>query len=85
MLQPHHLIDELDNIVCDDAGKKKLSDGPFGEILKAAQVIYLIFILIPNTFNFFYSGNQKSILVFSEVSQEIISWNFDLIACSVKK
>ncbi|CAA3026123.1 sucrose synthase 2 [Olea europaea subsp. europaea] len=37
MLQPHHLIDELDNIVCDDAGKKKLSDGPFGEILKAAQ------------------------------------------------
>ncbi|CAI9774301.1 unnamed protein product [Fraxinus pennsylvanica] len=37
MLQPHHLIDELDNIVCDDAGKKKLSDGPFGEILKSAQ------------------------------------------------
>ncbi|KAL2556639.1 Sucrose synthase 3 [Forsythia ovata] len=37
ILQPHHLIDELDNIVCDDAGKKKLSDGPFGEILKSAQ------------------------------------------------
>ncbi|XP_022891567.1 sucrose synthase 2-like [Olea europaea var. sylvestris] len=37
VLQPHHLIDELDNIVCDEAGKKKLSDGPFGEILKAAQ------------------------------------------------
>lgn len=64
MLQPHHLIDELDNIVCDEAGKKKLSDGPFGEILKAAQVIYLIFILIPNTFNFFYFGNQKSIFCF---------------------
>ncbi|KAL2540478.1 Sucrose synthase 3 [Abeliophyllum distichum] len=37
ILQPHHLIDELDNIVCDDAGKKKLGDGPFGEILKSAQ------------------------------------------------
>ncbi|XP_022875740.1 sucrose synthase 2-like [Olea europaea var. sylvestris] len=37
ILQPHHLIDELDNIVFDDAGKKKLSDGPFGEILKSAQ------------------------------------------------
>ncbi|CAI9767837.1 unnamed protein product [Fraxinus pennsylvanica] len=37
ILQPHHLIDELDNIVCDDARKKKLSDGPFGEILKSAQ------------------------------------------------
>ncbi|KAJ9696557.1 hypothetical protein PVL29_008664 [Vitis rotundifolia] len=37
ILQPHHLIDELDNIVCDDVGRQKLSDGPFGQILKSAQ------------------------------------------------
>ena len=38
ILQPHHLIDELDNIVGDDVGRQKLSDGPFGQILKSAQV-----------------------------------------------
>nr|WCB56989.1 SUS2 [Vitis amurensis] len=37
ILQPHHLIDELDNIVGDDVGRQKLSDGPFGQILKSAQ------------------------------------------------
>lgn len=38
ILQPHHLIDELDNIVGDDVGRQKLSDGPFGQILKSTQV-----------------------------------------------
>lgn len=37
ILQPHHLIDELDNIVGDDVGRQKLSDGPFGQILKSTQ------------------------------------------------
>ncbi|GER24716.1 sucrose synthase [Striga asiatica] len=37
ILQPHHLIDELDNIIGDDSSKTKLSDGPFGEVLKSAQ------------------------------------------------
>ncbi|KAL6339669.1 hypothetical protein AAG906_034754 [Vitis piasezkii] len=37
ILQPHHLIDELDNVVGDDVGRQKLSDGPFGQILKSAQ------------------------------------------------
>uniref|UniRef100_A0A0A0KTD0 Sucrose synthase n=1 Tax=Cucumis sativus TaxID=3659 RepID=A0A0A0KTD0_CUCSA len=37
ILQPHHLIDELENIIGDDDGKLHLSTGPFGEILKSAQ------------------------------------------------
>ncbi|CAL5425969.1 unnamed protein product [Camellia sinensis] len=34
ILQPHHLIDELENIIGDD---KALIDGPFSEVLKSAQ------------------------------------------------
>ncbi|KAK6941031.1 Glycosyl transferase, family 1 [Dillenia turbinata] len=37
ILQPHHLIDELDNIYGDEEGKHRLSDGPFSEVLKSAQ------------------------------------------------
>ncbi|KAA0044392.1 hypothetical protein IC582_017481 [Cucumis melo] len=37
ILQPHHLIDELENTIGDDDGKLHLSTGPFGEILKSAQ------------------------------------------------
>nr|CAJ32597.1 sucrose synthase [Coffea arabica]CAJ32598.1 sucrose synthase [Coffea arabica] len=37
MLQPHHLIDELDNIVVDETACKKLSEGPFSEVLRSAQ------------------------------------------------
>ncbi|KAL0435912.1 UNVERIFIED_CONTAM: Sucrose synthase 2 [Sesamum radiatum] len=39
ILQPHHLIDELENIIGDDAAaaKTKLSDGPFNEVLQSAQ------------------------------------------------
>ena len=38
ILQPHHLIDELDKIVGDDDANLTLIDGPFGEVLKSAQV-----------------------------------------------
>ncbi|GAV91439.1 Glycos_transf_1 domain-containing protein/Sucrose_synth domain-containing protein [Cephalotus follicularis] len=37
ILQPHSLIDELDNIIGDDQAKINLRDGPFGEVLKSAQ------------------------------------------------
>ncbi|XAR57050.1 Sucrose synthase, partial [Bertholletia excelsa] len=37
ILQHHHLIDELDNIVGEDGAPKKLKDGPFGQILNSAQ------------------------------------------------
>ncbi|GMH02596.1 hypothetical protein Nepgr_004435 [Nepenthes gracilis] len=37
ILQPHHLIDELDNIIGDDKGKQMLSDGQFSEVLQSAQ------------------------------------------------
>ncbi|XP_052306235.1 sucrose synthase 2 isoform X2 [Populus trichocarpa] len=37
ILHPNNLIDELDNIVCDDAARLSLKDGPFSEVLKAAQ------------------------------------------------
>lgn len=38
ILQPHHLIDEFDNAVCDDTACVKLKEGPFYEVLKSAQV-----------------------------------------------
>lgn len=39
MLQPHHLIDELDKVIgVDGRAQLTLSDGPFGEVLKSAQV-----------------------------------------------
>ncbi|KAL3531498.1 hypothetical protein ACH5RR_010820 [Cinchona calisaya] len=37
ILQPHNLIDELDNMVVDETACKKLSDGPFSEVLRSAQ------------------------------------------------
>jgi len=44
ILQPHNLIDELDNIPGDDQAKLDLKNGPFGEIVRAAQVICSIII-----------------------------------------
>lgn len=38
ILQPHNLIDELENILGEDEASQDLRDGPFGEILKSAQV-----------------------------------------------
>ncbi|GAA0150811.1 hypothetical protein LIER_09666 [Lithospermum erythrorhizon] len=37
LLQSHHLIDEVDNIVCDETAKKKFTEGPFHEVLRLAQ------------------------------------------------
>ncbi|KAJ6729428.1 hypothetical protein OIU85_020352 [Salix viminalis] len=37
ILHPNNLIDELDNMVCDDEARIRLRDGPFSEVLKAAQ------------------------------------------------
>ncbi|KAF9688120.1 hypothetical protein SADUNF_Sadunf02G0164200 [Salix dunnii] len=37
ILHPNNLIDELDNIVCDDEARMSLRDGPFSEVLKAAH------------------------------------------------
>lgn len=37
MLQPHRLIDELENVSGGDKGKQMLTDGPFSEVLKATQ------------------------------------------------
>lgn len=48
MLQPHRLIDELENVSGGDKGKQMLSDGPFSEVLKATQVIVDMGILVQN-------------------------------------
>ncbi|XP_059440363.1 sucrose synthase 2 [Corylus avellana] len=37
ILQPHTLIDELDNVIGDDQARLTLRDGPFSEVLKSAQ------------------------------------------------
>ena len=38
ILQPHSLIDELENILGEDQATQELKSGPFGEIIKSAQV-----------------------------------------------
>lgn len=37
ILQPHHLLDELDKIMGEDEARKMLRHGSFGEVLKPAQ------------------------------------------------
>ncbi|KAJ4954655.1 hypothetical protein NE237_011438 [Protea cynaroides] len=37
ILQPHHLLDELDNVVGEDKGTQKLTESPLIEVLKTAQ------------------------------------------------
>ncbi|GMI76036.1 sucrose synthase 3 [Hibiscus trionum] len=37
ILQPHTLIDELENVVGDEKARERLSDGPFSEVLRTAQ------------------------------------------------
>ncbi|XWS76595.1 hypothetical protein CRYUN_Cryun01aG0190100 [Craigia yunnanensis] len=37
ILQPHTLIDELNNIIGDEQARQRLSDGPFSEVIKSAQ------------------------------------------------
>ncbi|KAJ9543116.1 hypothetical protein OSB04_022823 [Centaurea solstitialis] len=37
ILQPHHLLDELDNIIVDQPSRQKLADSSFGQILNSAQ------------------------------------------------
>lgn len=37
ILQPHTLIDELENVISDDQALLKLRDGPFSEVLRSAQ------------------------------------------------
>ncbi|MQL94971.1 hypothetical protein Taro_027635 [Colocasia esculenta] len=36
ILQPHHLLDELSNVIAEEHGRK-LEDGPFFEVLRTAQ------------------------------------------------
>lgn len=38
ILQPHSLIDELENILGEDQAAQDLKNGPFSEIIKSAQV-----------------------------------------------
>uniref|UniRef100_A0A803M9F6 Sucrose synthase n=1 Tax=Chenopodium quinoa TaxID=63459 RepID=A0A803M9F6_CHEQI len=37
LLQPHHLIDAMEQIIGEDKGKQILRDGPFSEVLRSAQ------------------------------------------------
>ncbi|KAL4572135.1 hypothetical protein LXL04_018904 [Taraxacum kok-saghyz] len=37
ILQPHQILDELENIIGDETSRQKLIDGPFGEVLKTSQ------------------------------------------------
>ncbi|KAM0050625.1 putative sucrose synthase [Helianthus debilis subsp. tardiflorus] len=37
ILQPHHLLDEIENFIGDQTCRQKLADSPFGEMLKSSQ------------------------------------------------
>ncbi|KAF3456263.1 hypothetical protein FNV43_RR00913 [Rhamnella rubrinervis] len=37
ILQAHHLVDELNNVIQEDAGMQKLKDSPFSKVLQSAQ------------------------------------------------
>lgn len=37
ILQPHTLLDEIDNVISDHEARESLSNGPFGEVIKSAQ------------------------------------------------
>ncbi|KAL8214870.1 hypothetical protein R6Q57_004319 [Mikania cordata] len=37
ILQPHHLLDEIENLIGDQTCRQNIVDSPFGEILKSAQ------------------------------------------------
>ncbi|XP_071697410.1 sucrose synthase 4-like isoform X1 [Rutidosis leptorrhynchoides] len=37
ILQPHQILNELENVIGDDASRQKLADGPFGQVLKTSQ------------------------------------------------
>ena len=41
LLQPHNLIDELENIPGDDQAIIDLKNGPFGEIVKSTKLTCL--------------------------------------------
>lgn len=53
ILYPHNLIDELDNITCDDEARQSLKDGPFSEVLKTAQV----HLITPPSWMYFFCVN----------------------------
>lgn len=46
ILQPHVLIDELDNVFGDDEAREHLKNGPFSEVLKSAQVDFLLYLSV---------------------------------------
>ncbi|EXB33533.1 Sucrose synthase 2 [Morus notabilis] len=37
ILQPHTLLDEIDNVFAEDETRESLINGPFGEVIKAAE------------------------------------------------
>ncbi|GKA07774.1 sucrose synthase 2 [Tanacetum coccineum] len=37
ILQPHQILSEIDNIIGDGVSRQKLTDGPFGEVLRTSQ------------------------------------------------
>lgn len=46
ILQPHSLIDELENILGEDPATLDLKNGPFGQIIKSAKVTFTTFLFV---------------------------------------
>lgn len=54
ILQPHTLIDELDNVIGDEQARLRLRDGPFSEVLKSAMVIFPHLSPLPSFYLYFF-------------------------------
>lgn len=66
ILQPHKLIGELEDVVCDENGCYKLRDGPFGQVIKSTQVhsfLFYSFLYIYQSFNICLHDNSAPLIL----------------------
>lgn len=90
ILQPHHLVDELDNIIGDDDSRKKLTDGPFSEVLKSAQEAIVLppFVAIavrprPGVWEYVrvnvheLSVEQLTVSEYLQFKEELVNWQHE--------
>lgn len=58
ILQPHTLLDEIDNVFAEDETRESLINGPFGGVIKAAEVDFpsLPLYFIWNNYFFLHSN-----------------------------
>lgn len=73
ILQPHDLIDELERVITDNEARLLLSEGPFGEVLKSAQVCSNSYLFFSHVKSIFVSSFSITLLIICllDVSEEL--------------